>query len=69
MTLPQLLRHRRATVRREEAHRRNRQLLAAAAELRARAMQEVTAGRPDLARPFEDEAELFEAATVGAIAL
>jgi hypothetical protein len=66
VTLPQLLRHRRAAVRRQEAVHLNGALLSTAAELRARAAQQP---RPELARPFTDEAELFEAATVRVEAL
>lgn len=63
MTSPAaLLRRRRAVARQHERLRTNDGLFAAARELRREAQAYVNAGRPDLAQPYVDEAELFESA-------
>lgn len=63
MTSPAaLLRRRRAILRRIERARSNDALFAAGRELRREAQVYVNAGRPDLAQPYVEEAELFESA-------
>lgn len=62
MTLGQQLRHRRALRDHEEALRSNGALYGVAQGLRASAQPYLDQGRPDLARPYLDEAELFEGA-------
>lgn len=62
MTVVELLRRRRAIQRHETTLRTNDGLFDAARDLRRRAQRELNDGRPDLAQPFIDEAELFESA-------
>jgi hypothetical protein len=57
-----LIRHRRLVQRTRADAAATAALREAAAEFRARAAEEVAAGRPELARPFLDEAEMFESA-------
>lgn len=56
------LRRRHATVQEAAARRINAELSEAASDLRARAQVFVQTGRPESARPFLEEAELFESA-------
>lgn len=62
VTLAQLLTRRRAVHRHRLALAANDALFSTARDLRRRAQEEVNAGHPELARPFLDEAELFESA-------
>ena len=62
MTLAGHLRHRRAVRDHEETLRSNDALFGVARGLRRTAQTYLNAGRPDLARPYLDEAELFEGA-------
>lgn len=62
MTAIALLRRRRAVARHADRLRANDRLFEAARELRREAQVYVNAGRPDLAQPYVDEAELFESA-------
>jgi hypothetical protein len=69
VTVPQLIRRRRAHQRCMEARRLNRGLASAAEDLRARAVALTAAGYPEQARPFLDEAELFESAALAPVGL
>lgn len=62
MTMGQALAHRRAARDREESLRSTGALLGIGAGLRAQAQAQVLRGRPELAAPYLDEAELFESA-------
>lgn len=62
MTVGELIRHRRLVRRTRADAAASAALRATAAEFRARAQQQVDAGHPELARPFLDEAEMFESA-------
>lgn len=64
MTSPAaVLRHRRLVARRTDRVRSNDRLSDAARGLRREAEVYLSAGRPDLAEPYLDEARLFEDAT------
>jgi hypothetical protein len=66
MTLVQFVEHlrvRRAVARHDVLLRTNDGLFDAARDLRRHAQLELNAGRPDLAEPFIEEAEMFESAT------
>lgn len=60
--LSDLLRHRRAAAAAHTALVTNDALFDTARALRREAQVYLNAGRPDLARPYLDEAELFEGA-------
>jgi hypothetical protein len=62
VTVGALIRHRRLVQRTRADATASAALREAAAEFRARAAEEVAAGHPELARPFLDEAEMFESA-------
>jgi hypothetical protein len=62
VTVGHLLRRRRAVRDRAEALAANDALFDAARDFRRRAQVQLNAGHPELARPFLDEAELFESA-------
>lgn len=57
-----VLRRRRAVARYADRLRVNDGLFDAGRDLRRRAQVQLNAGRPDLAQPYLDEAELFESA-------
>lgn len=61
-TLTNLLRRRRAAVEHEHTLRTNDALARASRDLRREAQAYLNAGRPDLAQPYIDEAQVFEAA-------
>lgn len=61
MTVAGLLRARRAARDRAETAAADAALCDAARSFRRRAQQQVAAGHPELARPYLDEAEMFEA--------
>jgi len=58
-----LLARRRAVARHEEALRTNDALFEAGRDLRREAQAYLNAGRPDLAAPYLEEAQMFEGAT------
>lgn len=60
--LGDLMRRRRAVADHADALRVNDSLADTARELRRRAQGHLNDGRPDLAQPYIDEAELFESA-------
>jgi hypothetical protein len=62
VTAAGLLRRRRAVRHRRDALAANDALFDAARDFRRRAQAQINAGHPDLARPFLDEAEMFESA-------
>jgi hypothetical protein len=62
VTVGDLIRHRRLVQRQRADATSSAALRQAAAEFRARAAAEVSAGHPELAGPFLDEAEMFESA-------
>jgi len=62
MTVAELLRRRRAVAQNESTLRTNDALFDAARDLRRRAQPFLTDGRPELAQPYLDEAEVFESA-------
>jgi hypothetical protein len=65
VTVGQLLRRRRAVRDHRETLMTNDALFDAARSFRRQAQAQVNAGHPELARPYLDEAELFEAAAQG----
>lgn len=60
MSITALARRRRAVQRNRLALQTNDALFEAARDLRRRAQAEASAGHPELAEPFLDEARLFE---------
>lgn len=62
MTMGQLLARRRAVRDHREALAANDSLFTVARDFRRLAQQQINAGHPELARPYLDEAELFESA-------
>lgn len=62
MTVGQLLRRRRAIRDQAETLAANDALHDAARHFRRRAQEQINAGHPELARPYLDEAELFDSA-------
>jgi hypothetical protein len=62
VTAADLLRRRRAVRDHRDALAANDALFDAARDFRRRAQAQINAGHPELARPFLDEAELFEGA-------
>jgi hypothetical protein len=62
VTAADLLRRRRAVRHRRDTLAANDALFDAARDFRRRAQAQINAGHPDLARPFLEEAEMFEGA-------